>query len=264
LKYIDLHNHAKLSKTFDLDETVFDRYVRRARRIGLDGFALTEHFHAVNYWEVYKALFRRFPYRDGMFWPGEDLCILPGAEVRIREGADVIVIGPIAELKKLDEAFPLRLSEQYFPRFSEFLDEAARCDLILIGAHMFREQKELSKFGAAELRRLHAVEVNGKDFGTEERLVEQAREMRLAVVGGSDAHHVLQLGVRATRFPLERVSWSGLRDAVVRRETSYWTGRGTFLRVVTAKRIKTWQKRLRHLRGWLGPIRISPFNPAKA
>ena len=73
---------------------------------------------------------------------------------------------------------------------------------------MFRRTKELGKFSPGDLRRLHALEINGKDFGTEVMLLIQARALGLPVVGGSDAHHWLQLGVRHTlRAHRMRSAW---------------------------------------------------------
>lgn len=41
-----------------------------------------------------------------------------------------------------------------------------------------------------------SLEVNGKDLGTEDRLVVAARDLGLPVAGNSDAHYWLKIGVR--------------------------------------------------------------------
>ena len=66
------------------------------------------------------------------------IALIPGAEVNIREGAHVIVLGEVAELRRLDESFPTRLSEHYEPTLREFLDVTDDFDIARIGAHMFR------------------------------------------------------------------------------------------------------------------------------
>lgn len=156
---------------------------------------MTEHFHAHEYWKIHEHLEATYPHDRGVFHAG-GLALVPGAEVNIREGAHVIVLGEVAELRRLDEAFSDRLSRGYEPTLREFLDVTDDFDLARIGAHMFRRQKELGKFSASDLRRLHALEVNGKDFGLETMLLVQARALGLPIVGGSDAHHWFQLGVR--------------------------------------------------------------------
>ncbi len=62
---IDLHTHAKVSKSLPFSMDHFDRMVRSAERIGLSGFAATEHFDAPDYWEMASHLTTRFPYEDG-------------------------------------------------------------------------------------------------------------------------------------------------------------------------------------------------------
>src|SRR5262252_1670696 len=205
LKRIDTHSHPKMSKHFKFDPTNVQRMIRMARRVGLDGLSLTEHFHATDFWAVHDHLERTYPSEGGVFWT-DGLALIPGAEINIREGAHVIVLGEVAELRRLDRAFSSRLSERYEPMLREFLDVTDVFDIVRIGAHMFRPQKELGKFCAADLRRLHALEINGKDFGTEMMLIAQARALGLPIVAGSDAHHWLQLGVRHSLVHTEELS----------------------------------------------------------
>src|SRR5262245_50147976 len=119
--------------------------VAMGRRVALDGLALTEHFHATGFWEIYEHLRAAYEQRDGVFWAG-GLALVPGAEVNIREGAHVIVLGELREIEGLDQAFPGLLSHGYEPPLQEFLDVSAAFDLARIGAHMFRPKKELGKF----------------------------------------------------------------------------------------------------------------------
>jgi histidinol phosphatase-like PHP family hydrolase len=46
VKRIDTHTHPKISKHFAFNPRSVARTVRMAKRVGLDGVALTEHFHA--------------------------------------------------------------------------------------------------------------------------------------------------------------------------------------------------------------------------
>lgn len=48
---VDLHVHAKVSKTIPFQMEAFQRAVRRAMEVGLNGFAITEHFHSTDFWE---------------------------------------------------------------------------------------------------------------------------------------------------------------------------------------------------------------------
>src|SRR5256885_3522355 len=123
---------------------------RMARRLGLAGIALTEHFHGVGYWTIYDWLLDRYPSEGGVFWE-EGLALIPGAEVNIRQGAHVIVLGEISELRRLDHAFSVPLSESYEPYFRELLDVTADFLVARIRAHMIPRWKELLEFPAADL-----------------------------------------------------------------------------------------------------------------
>jgi hypothetical protein len=119
------------------------------KQIGLDAIALTEHFHGRESWSIYRHLFREYRSDRGVFW-AEGVAIIPGAEANIREGAHVIVLGEVGELRRLDRAFATQRSEGYEPRLREFLDTSENFDVVRIGAHMFRPTKELGKFRAAQ------------------------------------------------------------------------------------------------------------------
>jgi hypothetical protein len=227
--------------------------VTMAGRVGLDALALTEHFHAREYWAIPRYLEETYPMERGVLRAGQ-LALLPGAEVNIREGAHVITLGEIAELRRLDRAFPTALSAGYEPTLREYLDVTDDFDVARIGAHMFRRGKELGKFSPADLRRLHALEVNGKDFGSEVMLLTQARALGLPIVGGSDAHHWLQLGVRHTLVHTDELSMPAVLKAIKEGLTGYGEGSYTPVRVKVAKSLKTITKMLRKC---YGPARRS-------
>jgi len=121
LKRVDTHTHPKISKHFAFDPGSVARMVRMGKRVGLDGLALTEHFHGKDFWAIYESLVDIYPVERGVFW-ADGLALIPGAEVNIREGAHVIVMAAVAELRHLDRDFPVPLSEGYEPTLREFLD----------------------------------------------------------------------------------------------------------------------------------------------
>jgi len=251
VKRIDTHSHPKISKHFDFSPASVDKMVRQARRVGLDAIALTEHFHASRYWDVHDYLECSFSCEQGVF-RGDGVSLIPGAEVNIREGAHVIVLGEVAELRRLDRAFPRWLSDHYEPSLREFLDVTDDFDIVRIGAHMFRRNKELGKFPPGDLRRLHALEINGKDFGTEVMLLAQARALGLPIVAGSDAHHWLQVGVRYTLLHTDEVTFRAVSKSIKEGLTGFATGSYTPLRVKAAKSLKRISKLLRKCYG--GPL----------
>jgi len=230
--------------------------IRMGERVGLDAIALTEHFHATAYWAIHDYLQATYPCERGVFQTGS-VAIVPGAEVNIAEGAHVIVLAEVGELRRLDRAFPSPLSHGYEPTLREFLDVTDDFEIVRIGAHMFRRDKELGKFLPGDLRRLHALEVNGKDFGTEVMLLVQARALGLPIVAGSDAHHWLQLGVRHTLLHTDELSINAIRKAVQEGLTGFASGSYTPLRVKAAKSLKRITKLLRKCYGGMPPRRMA-------
>src|SRR5262245_1927498 len=251
LKRIDTHAHPKISKHFAFEPRAIVRMVARGERVGLHGLALTEHFHARGFWTIWEHLVATYPVEGGLFRVGR-LTIVPGAEINIAERAHIIVLADVGELQRLDEAFPRRLSAGYEPGLREFLDVTDDFDLIRIGAHMFRPSKELGKFAAADLRRLHALEVNGKDFGTETMVLAQARALGLPIVAGSDAHHWLQVGVRHTLLHADELTLASVLKAIREGLTGFGCAPYTPLRVKAAKSVKNITKLLRRCYSGLG------------
>jgi hypothetical protein len=117
---------------------------------------------------------------------------------------------------------------------------------------MFRRTKELGKFSSVDLRRLHALEINGKDFGTEIMLLVQARALGLPIVAGSDAHHWLQLGVRHTLMHTDEIAVPTVIKTIKEGLTGFSTSPYTPLRVKAAKSLKTITKMLRKCYGAVG------------
>jgi len=86
VKRIDTHTHPKISKHFTFDPRAIARMTRRARRAGLDGLAITEHFHGTGFWTIWDHMEANVHLERGLFWAG-DLALVPGAEINIAEGA---------------------------------------------------------------------------------------------------------------------------------------------------------------------------------
>ncbi len=216
---IDLHVHSRLSKSFAYDHGNLERLVRLGRRRGLDGFALTEHIHAVNFWEMHDALRERYAYTDGGYRVAPEFTVLSGAEVTVAERVDFIVVGPLDELAGLDNAFCPKLSEWNHVPAIELAREARARDLVLILAHPFRGGKEAAKLDEEMFKRVHAVEVNGRDHGGEREVVALAEQHGLPLSGGSDAHFYLQVGIRSTMISPAAVGFGAVREAFEAKRT---------------------------------------------
>src|SRR5579871_4660331 len=128
MKRIDLHTHAKLSKTFPFAPRAVWQFIARSKRLGLDGVALVEHLHAVDYWGIHEALRREFRYRDadGVYEGPDGFRLLSGAELSILEGCDLIVLGTVRQLQALDAALAEPPTGGYRPPFDEAIAAVRR------------------------------------------------------------------------------------------------------------------------------------------
>ncbi len=218
----DLHVHSKVSKALPFRMDCFNRMVSWARQVGLDGLALTEHFHSTDFWHAMDRLTRKYPYADGQLKVAPGFSVLTGAEVTLADEADVTVIGPLECLAWLDKQFLPTLSSGFFPRLVDLIEPAHAAGLILIGAHPTRPRKVLADLAEEHLRLLDALEVSGKDMATgpANEFVERfASDLDLPVIGGSDAHYWPQVGVEYTVFPCQELTFDALRVSLSRKET---------------------------------------------
>lgn len=214
MKQIDLHVHSKLSKGFPFDESALWNIVKQAKDVGLDGIALTEHFHASNFWDAYLTLEDYFDYVDGAFLVDDGFRILTGAELGVSEVCDLLLIGTLKQLREVDLGLVHPATAGYKPPFDEALAVAKRAGVLVIGAHMYRPKKQLAKLGCDQLRRLDALEMNGRDFYND-ILVKTAGEwLGRPTVGGSDAHFWPQVGIKRTVLPIKEITLPAVFDAV--------------------------------------------------
>jgi len=216
VKRIDLHTHAKLSKTFPFAIRTVHQFVAQARRLGLDGLALVEHMHAVQYWEIHDCLGREFRYSEaaGAYEGLDGFRLLSGAELSIAQGCDLIVLATVGQLRGLDGALTKPATHGYRPPFAEAVAVAHAVGAFVIGAHMVRPGKELAKVGKDKLGALDALELNGKDFMSDDRVRTVAAKLRVPVVGGSDAHFWAQVGIKATVLSVDELTQTSVASEI--------------------------------------------------
>jgi hypothetical protein len=172
--------------------------------------------HASRYWEIHERLGREFRYDEtaGAYAGSDGFWLLPGAEVSIAERCDLIVLAGVGQLAAFDTALAKPATQGYRPSFDEAITACRAVGAFVIGAHMYRPGKELAKIGRAKLAELDALELNGRDFASDERVREAARRLSLPLVGGSDAHFWAQVGIKATVLPLTEITQASLHAAI--------------------------------------------------
>jgi len=195
----EFHCHVKLFSHSIFRPVQLRRRLNWAKHIGLDVLAVTEHIDVPDFWKIYRCL-ENFCGNGsgGNQWRG--VTVLTGAEVSIDEGGDILLIGSIEALKKLENRLG-RLSAENFPFFKSLLDASEDLGFLRIGAHPCRPNKELWKMGAL-LKRLDALEINAGELSMSRWVLRQSRELNVPVLAGSDAHHWLQMGQVCNLLPL--------------------------------------------------------------
>lgn len=220
---LDLHTHPKAAKRTPFQTDAPLAYARTALNRGLHGVALTEHFHANNFWGVYDHLRARWPYARGRFLV-EGALFYAGAELTLRERVDVLLLAPLDELRRIDEAFERPLSDGYQPSAPEFADALASIGscAALIGAHPMRPDKRADTLGRTMIERLfHALEINACYAGDhDEHIAFEAERLGLALTGGSDAHASCGVGAAWTELDVRGDSFDDVRDAIAARRTA--------------------------------------------
>lgn len=220
---LDMHTHLKAAKRVAFEPAAAVRYARALTEQGLDGLAITEHVHAPGFWEMYDALGAEHRYLLGRYEIGGAL-LYSGFELTLAEVVDVLFIGPLPELRRLDRAFPTPLSQGHHPTGEELAETLDRLDphLLRIAAHPFRATKRVHRIPPGARRRIfHAAEINSTlacEHDWEQVHDFVARE-GLAVTGGSDAHTTPQVGAAWTEAAAASDAFDDLFDSVAGRST---------------------------------------------
>lgn len=219
---LDMHNHLKVAKRMPFRLRDAERFARTLLRRGLHGAAITEHFHAQNFWQMYATLAAHHEYRSGRFEIGGAV-FYTGAELTLAESADVLVIAPLHELRRLDNAFGPALSVGHHPTALEFADtvEALNLRALKIAAHPMRPGRSIHRLDATLSRRMFdAVEINARFAADDEQEVRAyAARTGMPLTGGSDAHVWLQAGAAWTEIDAASDSFEHVRAAVIAGKT---------------------------------------------
>lgn len=232
----DLHVHTKLSRSIPFKMADLHLLIAHAKRMHVDAFAITEHINAPDYWQTYAQIGRRFLCDAGIYYVEPGLHMINGAEITLKGKGDILALGDISSMQRLD--CRLNLSGGYHPTLEELVSEAPD-DLLLIGAHPFRPNGGIMKFSPSAIRKLAALEINGKDFGEEHKVEAAAAALGLPVVGGSDTHYWPQLGIRRTVLPVSSLSIEAIRASIIAGEATVESEPNGPLMVEVCKHHKT-------------------------
>ncbi len=160
---LDIHVHSTYSDGTDSVKSL----VRRAKQLGLDGIAITDHNTVKGGCEALK-------------YATDDFTTIPGIEVSSKEG-HILVLNVTDDIKKGIPA-------------EEVAEKAHELGGIAIPAHPY----DMIRTGIGDLALrdcFDAIEaINGKTFINSKNVRKIAKENNITCVGGSDAHCASELG----------------------------------------------------------------------
>ena len=194
----DFHVHALIAKYIPFETDQLNRMITIARKRGLNGFAVVDHIHYPGYWRTSDIFKESFQYHNGIYEVTEDFHIISGAEVHIKGGGHILVLGDIGEIHRIDEE--MNLSGGYRPTLEQLLANTPS-EMICIGAHPFRSNCGLTEFKPSQLKSLSALELNASDYQNIEQVKRFIKNCKMPMVSGSDAHVWPLIGVSYTILP---------------------------------------------------------------
>lgn len=197
---IDFHTHVKLSKSSQFMPAYFEDMVYGAKEAGLTAICMTEHFNTTNYFDIYDYLDSHYDYQ-GHYYDVHGLKVFTGMEVDVKEVGHILIIAhknDIIEMRQFLSDYDVK--PDFIP-FKELMDLADKYNTLRIGGHPLRKSTPLTQHDPDQLKRLDALDLNGRDLYSQgrhpyiENLEDFADKLDLPLVGGSDTHQYIQYGV---------------------------------------------------------------------
>jgi hypothetical protein len=215
---IDLHFHAALSRHIGFEYEFFREKIHHAKEKGLDGLMMTDHFNIGGLDRFYTFLASEYDY-TGQYFDVDGVCVFPGIEVDLLEGPHLLAGGSVEDVMVLRERLRSNFWEGSYCPAKEYFRKQEGLDFLNVFAHPFRAGREIHHIDNSLLNYFHAIGLNAKDimtFGRKiiKRIEGVAERTGMKVVGGSDAHHSLQVGTIYNEFLDEINSFHDMINAI--------------------------------------------------
>ncbi|WP_303981699.1 PHP-associated domain-containing protein [Niallia circulans] len=246
---IDFHSHVKISKKTDFMPAYFQEMMKEAKEAGLTAIAMTEHFNTRRFTDIYDFLDRHYSY-VGDYYDIDGLKLFPGVEVDVKEIGHILLIGNRTDILSIRSLLENNTNEDSFLIFDQLLDIADHYDVLKIGAHAFRESTPLYHLQEEQLKRLDALDLNGKDLFSQgqdayrEKLEHFAEKLGLPIVGGSDTHHFLQYGCIYNEIQNDCDDVKALKASIDMGKYKVHISENLNLKVRAATLTKKWMKKV--------------------
>ena len=252
--FIDFHTHGKLAKKMPLSTEYTDWLLREAHGSGLDAICLTEHFNTLQFDELYGYLLNTCRREDDTLVTNEGLRIFTGMETDIAEGGHILSIGTPETILKLNACLePYKEKGKFLP-FEKLMDLFEEYPVIVGAAHPYREGGHVPELPMKQLKRLHFLDLNGKDVARdrvsfEDKTSALAEELGIPMISGSDTHQAVQYGCVRTNFVRTMKTVSGLYEEMKKGDYKIVVSSNAAFQVKTAGILKKTLKEIHALGG---------------
>ena len=203
--FIDFHTHGKLAKKLPFSTEYTDWLLKEAHHAGLDAICLTEHFNTLQFAEVYQYLMKKCKREGDTLVTKDGLRIFAGMETDILEGGHILTIGTPETILQLNAKLDSYKEKEKFLPFDKLMDLFEAYPVIIGAAHPFREGSHIPELPLEQLRRMHFLDLNGKDVALDRSYFEEkthtlAELLGIPMISGSDTHQAVQYGCIRTDF----------------------------------------------------------------
>lgn len=194
---IDFHYHTLLWKKSPFYMDFFKKTILSLKRHKIDAIAITDHYNAVHFEDIYRKLDEVYPY-NGEYYLVDGIKVFPGVELSIKEHGHVIAIGGRDDVLGIRNALYYSAPIQKKPSLMMVADEVEKRGMLGIWAHPIRRGDPLLRIDLDTAKRLKFMDFNGKDLKKAMEMRRFERETGLIAVAGSDTHHPFQTGAVKT------------------------------------------------------------------
>ena len=220
---IDFHVHGLLSKRKDFNKEFFMNEIYFCKNNGIDAIVLSEHFNAKDFVVIYDFLEKNYTY-EGDRYIVDNISIFPAMEVSVKNKGHVIICGDRESILSIYNQLEQFRTKENFIEFEELLDIADIYDCLKIGAHPCRRGHKLCNQPEVLLKRLDALDFNGKDIFKKgesvarDEIINLSTKLGLNVITGSDSHTPIQLGGIYTKLNKDCSTINDLKGCIKRNE----------------------------------------------
>ncbi len=251
--YLDFHTHGKLAKYLPFSKEYTNWLLGEAKKSGLDGICLTEHFNTQQFKEVYQYIYD-ISEKEGDSLNVNGLKIFPGMETDIAEGGHILCIGPMEVILELNEKLEPYKEKGHFLSFKQLIELYSEYPVLIGAGHPFREGGNIPCLSDDLLKKLNFIDLNGKDIAlnqekTRKLTYEFSEKLGIPVIAGSDTHQAVQYGCIRTNFDNDFSTFKELKEELEKKRFTIDIHPEAEFKVKTATLLKKCLKQIHALGG---------------